>query len=299
MLAAAPRAHLRLPPLTDAANDSLSTPIATCVNGTVTRFANKIVWITGASSGIGAALAETFAREGARLVLSARRRDELERVAAACSGEGHLVLPLDLAQPASFGPHVEAVLQRFGRVDVLVHNGGISQRALVKDTRLDVDRRIMEVNYFGAVALTKAVLPSMLEARTGQFVVISSVMGKLGTPLRSAYAASKHALHGFFDCLRAEVAESGVAVTLICPGYIRTDVSRNALTGDGSPTQKTGADVAEGFSPELTAQQIVDAVAAKKSEVYVGALGKERLALLLKRFVPGVLERIVRKAAPR
>jgi dehydrogenase/reductase SDR family member 7B len=262
------------------------------------RFENKVVWITGASSGIGAALAEAFAREGAKLVLSARRRAELEQVAAKVGGES-FVLPLDLAQADSFPAAVTAVLERFQRIDVLVHNGGISQRALVKDTQLDVDRRIMEVNYFGPVALTKAALPSMTQAKTGHIVVVSSVMGKLGTPQRSAYAASKHALHGFFDCLRAEVSDDGLAVTIVCPGYIRTEISKNALTGDGSPTNKTGDDIASGYPADRTAQQILAAIHDKKSEVYVGALGKERLALVLKRFTPGLLESILRTAAPK
>lgn len=262
------------------------------------RFEQRVVWITGASSGIGAALARAFAREGARLVLSARRTAELEQVAATCEGAPH-VLPLDLTKPDTFAAATASVLARFGRIDVVVHNGGISQRSLVKDTHDDVDRRIMEVNYFGAVSLTKAVLPSMLAARAGQFVVISSVMGKIGTPQRSAYAASKHALHGFFDCLRAEVSDQGLAVTLICPGFIRTDVSKNALTGDGSPTNEVGEEIAGGHPADLTADQILDAVHAKKSEVYVGALGKERLALLLKRFAPRVLERVARTAVPK
>lgn len=263
------------------------------------RFENKIVWITGASSGIGAALAEAFAAEGATLVLSARRRDELEHVAATCGGGKHLVLPLDLTKAETFAASVETVLRELGRIDVMIHNGGISQRALVKDTVLDVDRRLMEVNYFGAVALTKAVLPAMLAASSGQFVVISSVAGKLGTPLRSAYSATKHALHGFFDCLRAEITDAGLHVTLICPGYIRTDVSKNALTGDGTPTNQTGEDIAKGYPADRTAQQILAAVDAKKSEVYVGALGKERLALFLKRAWPSLLERMVRNAIPK
>jgi short-subunit dehydrogenase len=262
------------------------------------RFENQVVWITGASSGIGAALAEAFGREGAKLVLSARRRAELDQVAAKCGG-APFVLPLDLAQADTFPAAVAAVLERFPRIDVLVHNGGISQRALVKDTQLEVDRRIMEVNYFGAVALTKAVLPSMSQAKAGQIVVVSSVMGKIGTPQRSAYAASKHALHGFFDCLRAEVTGDGIVVTLVCPGYIRTEISKNALIGDGSATNKTGDDIAAGYPADRTAQQILAAVRARKSEVYVGALGKERLALLVKRFTPGLLESIVRNAAPK
>lgn len=262
------------------------------------RFEGRVVWITGASSGIGAALAEAFAHEGARLILSARRQEELERVAARCEGERPLVLPLDLAQPESLPAHVETALQRFGHVDIVVHNGGVSQRSLVSETRLEVDRRIMEVNYFGTVALTKALLPSMLKAKSGHFVVISSVMGRIGTPQRSAYAASKHALHGFFDCLRAEVADRGLFVTLICPGYIQTDVSKNALTGDGTPKNEVGRDIANGHPVDLTAQQILTAVSARRSEAYVGAFGKERLALLLKRFTPGLLDVLVRKAVP-
>ncbi len=254
------------------------------------RFEDRVVWITGASSGIGAALAEAFAQQGARLILSARRQEELERVAARCAGERPMVLPLDLAAPESFPAHVDAALARFGSIDIVVHNGGVSQRSLAHETRLEVDRRIMEVNYFGTVALTKALLPSMLQAKSGHFVVVTSVMGKIGTPQRSAYAA--------IDCLRAEVADHGLFVTLICPGYIQTDVSKNALTGDGTPKNEVGRDIANGYPAHLTAQQILAAVAARRSEAYVGAFGTERLALLLKRFTPELLEVLVRKAVP-
>lgn len=256
-------------------------------------FSGQVVWITGASSGIGEALAVAFSQAGAKLVLSARRADELQRVAGKCGSAEVLVLPMDLAKSDGFDALTAQVLARFGRLDVVVHNGGISQRSLVKDTAMEVHRRIMEVNYFGAVALTRAVLPGMLASRRGQLVVISSVMGKVGTPLRSAYAASKHALHGFFDCLRAEVAKDGVVVSLVCPGFIATDVSKNALTADGTPTQKTGDDIANGMRPELAAKQILSVVTAKKSEAYVGKWGKDRLALTLQRFLPRVLEKLV------
>lgn len=261
------------------------------------RFEGRVVWVTGASSGIGAALVEAFAGEGATLIVSARRRNELERVAARCE-KTPFVLPLDLEAPETFPAHVETVLGCFGHVDVIVHNGGVSQRALALETGLDVDRRIMAINYFGAVALTKALLPSMLAAKAGHLVVVSSVMGKFGTPQRSAYAASKHALHGFFDCLRAEVADQGLKVTLICPGYIKTDVSKNALTGDGSPKNQLERNVAGGHPADLTAKQILAAVAAGKSEAYVGAFGRERLALWLKRLTPGLLETLLRRAIP-
>ena len=262
-------------------------------------FSNQVVWITGASSGIGEALAVAFAKTGAKLVLSARRQEELDRVAALCTGAEVFVLPMDLAKSDGFDALTAQVISRYGRIDVVVHNGGISQRSWVKDTAMEVHRRIMEVNYFGTVALTRAVLPSMLGNKRGQFVVISSVMGKVGTPMRSAYAASKHALHGFFDCLRSEVAKEGLIVTMICPGFIATNVSKNALTADGTPTNKTGDDIANGLDPALAAAQIIAAVSSKKSDAYVGKLGKDRLALTLQRFLPGVLERIVQNQAPR
>ena len=261
-------------------------------------FSGQVVWVTGASSGIGEALAVALAKSGAKLVLSARRQDELERVAAKCAGAEVFIVPMDLAKSDGFDALAQQVLARFGRIDVMVHNGGISQRSWVKDTQMEVHRRIMEVNYFGTVALTRSVLPSMLSSKRGQFVVISSVMGKVGTPLRSAYGASKHALHGFFDCLRAEVAKEGLVVTMICPGFIATDVSKNALTADGTPTRKTGEVVARGMDPALAARQILSAVAAKKSEVYVGKLGKDRLALTLQRFLPRLFERIARDQVP-
>lgn len=262
-------------------------------------FSGRVVWITGASSGIGEALAMEFAKVGARLVLSARRQGELERVAKQCASTEVMTLPLDLAKSDDFEKLTAEVLARFGQVDVMVHNGGISQRSWVKDTAMSVHRRLMEVNFFGTVALTRALLPSMLANKRGHFVIISSVMGKIGTPMRSSYAATKHALHGFFDCLRAEVTNDGLHVTIICPGYIATDVSKNALTADGSPTNTTNQEVASGAAPDATARQIIAAIAAKKSEAYVGNIGKDRLALTLKRFLPSVLERMVNGRAPQ
>ncbi|MFN3586221.1 MAG: SDR family NAD(P)-dependent oxidoreductase, partial [Moraxellaceae bacterium] len=182
------------------------------------RYQDKVVWITGASSGIGEALAREFAAAGARLVLSARRETELERVRASCARpEAHIVLPLDMTESAVLPVHVNTVLERCGHIDVLVNNAGISQRSLVKDTTLDVDRRIMEVDFFGPVALMKAVLPHMLARRSGQLVAVSSVVGLVATPWRSAYAAAKHAIVGFCDALRAEVHDDGVQVAVLFP----------------------------------------------------------------------------------
>jgi short-subunit dehydrogenase len=258
------------------------------------RFKDKVVWITGASSGIGEALAYAFSREGARLVLSARRPDQLERVRANCAGgeNAHLVLPLDLVRFDELPGNAEQVLAHFGRIDILVHNGGVSQRSLVKDTIFSVDQALININYLGAVRLTKAVLPSMLERRSGHFVVITSLVGHVGTPLRSGYAASKHALHGFFNSLRAEVWRENIKVTIVCPGFIRTEVSLNAFAGNGSKFNIMDKDQEQGMSPEECAARIVNAVAREKEEVLIG--GKEKLAFYLMRFWPSLLSKLVR-----
>jgi dehydrogenase/reductase SDR family protein 7B len=257
------------------------------------HFRDKVVWITGASSGIGEALALAWSREGARLVLTARNQSELERVRAACAGaERHLVVPLDLTDFGAMPAAVAAVLEKMGHVDILVHSGGVSQRSLVQETSLATDRAIMEVNYFGTIGLTKAVLPSMLARRSGHIVPISSVVGHVGVPLRSAYAGSKHALHGFFDALRAETEKDGIRVTIVCPGYIRTNVSTNALRGDGSAYGKTDETHVRAMSAERAAPKIISGVAAGKEEVRVG--GKEVWAIIIKRLFPGVVSRLVR-----
>ena len=258
------------------------------------RFQDKVVWVTGASSGIGEALAKAFAREGAKLVLSSRNAAELERVRSASEGGPgrHLVLPLDLMKPEHFPRAAADVLRHFGHIDVLVHSGGVSQRSLAMQTDLATDRAIMDLNYFGTVGLTKAVLPSMVARKSGHIVPISSVVGYVGTPLRSGYSASKHALHGFFDSLRAEVARDGIDITIACPGYIRTNVSRNALTGDGSAFGKMDGTHERAMRPEECARRIVDAVAKRKLEVVVG--GKEAWAVPLQRFLPRIVSRMVR-----
>ncbi len=260
-------------------------------------FSGRTVWITGASSGIGEATAHAFARAGARLVLSSRRADELERVRAACPrAEEHLVVPLDLARGDTFPAVVAEVLARTGGVDILVNNGGVSQRAYAADTLPAVERALMEVDYFGPVLLTKALLPSLRARGSGHVVVVSSVMGYVGTPGRSTYAAAKHALHGYFDSLRAEVWRDGVHVTLVCPGYVRTAVSANALGPRGEQRGRTedGA-VSGGIAPEACAAALLRGVARRRNEVYVG--GREVLGIYLQRFVPSLFARLVRRLA--
>jgi short-subunit dehydrogenase len=249
----------------------------------------KTVWITGASSGIGEALAVAWSREGARVILSARNEAELERVRALCDEPSrHVVRPLNVTDMDA----IRDAAHEVGEVDILVPSAGVSQRSLAAETDLAIDRAIMEVNYFGTIALTKAVLPSMLKRGSGQLVPISSVIGHVGIPLRSAYAASKHALHGFFNALRAEVHKHGVRVTIVCPGYIRTKVSENALRGDGTAYGKLDETHARAMLPEQAAPVIIRGVNAGKREVHVG--GREIYAIPVQRHFPGLAARLTR-----
>jgi short-subunit dehydrogenase len=261
---------------------------------------HKVIWITGASSGIGEALAYELAKKNCRLILSARRKEELERVKGNCKKESQpniRVLPLDLTLSSTLQLSTQAAVQIFGHIDVLINNGGISQRSLVKETTLEVDRKIMEVNYFGAVALTKFLLPQFIRQRRGHFVVVSSLTGKFGTPYRSGYAASKHALHGFYDAVRAEHHKDHIRVTMICPGFIRTPITLSALTGDGTPLNKMDEAQFKGKPPEWCAKKIIKAIEKRKEEVYIG--GREVWGVYIKRFFPKMFSRLIRKVAVR
>jgi len=266
----------------------------------MSELTTKVIWLTGASSGIGEALAYELAKKGARLILSARRKEELERVKSHCvSASQHniRILPLDLSQPASLEISTQAAIQYFGHIDILINNGGISQRSLIQETSVEVYRRLMEVNFFGAIALTKYLLPHFVSRKQGHFATMSSVAGKFGTPFRSGYAASKHALHGFFDAVRAEHWKDNISVTMLCPGVIHTPISIAALTGDGSPLNKMDKLQAKGKPADWCARQIVKAIEKKKEEVYIG--GKEVLLLYIKRFFPSLFSKIIRKVTVR
>lgn len=261
------------------------------------RFEGKVVWITGASGGIGEAVAKAFSSEGATLILSARRADELQRVRASCAMPTRVfVYPLDLTVQASIQQVSEEVLSKF-EIDILFNNGGISQRSLTAETSVANDRKIFEVNFFGHVQMTKAVLPQMLQRNRGQIVTVSSLTGKWGFYLRSAYAASKHALHGFFDSLRMEVEDHGIGITLITPGFIATDISKHAIDKSGKPTGEMDENQAQGISPDLCAKQILDGIVSGKSEFGVG--GKELRGLFLHRYFPGIFKKILKRTAAR
>ncbi len=261
------------------------------------KYKDKVVWITGASSGIGEACTYAFDKAGAKLVLSSRRQAELERVKANCSQSADriLVLPLDLANHEEMDDKAKKVHQHFGRIDVLLNNGGISQRSLIKDTEFNVFKRLMDIDYLGTVAISKAVLPYYLQQKSGQYGVVTSLMGKFSSPLRGGYCGAKHALHGFFDAMRLEHEDDGVEVTLICPGFIKTEISKNALVADGSKQNKMDNATGKGLSAEDCAKQIVSAMTKNKFEVLIG--GKETAAVYIKRFFPNMLHRIVKKAS--
>ena len=256
------------------------------------KFHNKVVWITGASSGIGEALAYAFAAEGASLVLSARREEELQRVAKACGNA--YVLPFDMLSVTEHADRVQDVMNTYGRIDYLVLNAGVSQRSFVKDTTFDVYRRLFEVNFFSIVSLTQAVLPIFTSQKSGFFVPIASVAGRISTPRRAAYGATKHALIGFFDSVRAEVFHDGIRVTTILPGYIKTNISLHAMNEKGEAYGKMDPNQAKGLDPNITAQKILQAVLAGKNEFFVGGF-LEGFGLFVKRFFPSIMPFMLRK----
>jgi len=243
----------------------------------------KTIWITGASSGVGEGMAKVFHREGANLILSGRRQDELQRVQACCTGgTGSVtVVPFDITHAAARQAAARSVLEQFARIDVLVNNAGIGQRSLAMDTFEDVDRRIMEVDFFAPVALTKLILPRMIEQQGGQLIVTSSVAGKHAVPYHSTYCAAKHALHGYFDTLRIEHLNDNIGVTLLVIAGIRSKVFEHALTGDGTEYGRNdwGDDV--GMTAEDCAERVVAAIVNREPEVLI-SIEEAKQALLLK-----------------
>ncbi|XP_067013660.2 dehydrogenase/reductase SDR family protein 7-like [Anabrus simplex] len=255
---------------------------------------DKVVLITGASSGLGEALAHAFYCSGCRVVLAARRVSELERVRETLltthtnvTTHPPVILPLDLSDINSIPGHVAKVLSIFGHIDILVNNAGVSYRGTVATTSIDVDIKLMLVNYFGQVALTKAVLPSMIERHSGHIVAISSVQGRFAIPYRSAYAASKHALQAFCDTARAELADHNIKVSVISPGYIRTSLSVNAMTGSGKAYGVMDSTTAGGYAPAYVANQVLQAIADEKNEVILSPVSP-RLAILIRTLTPSL-----------
>lgn len=257
---------------------------------------DQVVWVTGASSGIGQALVIAFAELGAQLVLSARRDSELQRVKALLPNQDqHLCVPLDITNALQIEQALQQVLAEKGRIDWLINNAGLSQRALIQDTSMETERKIMEVDYFAHVAMTKAVLPTLLKQKSGHVVFISSVAGLIGTQYRATYSAAKAAIHMWANSLRAEVAAQGIDVSVVFPGFVKTNVSLNALTGNGEAQGFQDEAIEQGLDADEFAEQTVKALLQKQEYIVIGGR-KEKLGVMLSRLAPSILYKQIRKA---
>ena len=262
-------------------------------------FANKTVWIIGASSGIGRAVALDMAIHGAKLVLSSRNLTELQKVKDEClqSTEHCIVIPLDLEKNSDYSNETNKIIIEYGKIDYLILVGGVSQRSLISETPLSIDRKLMEINYFGIISITKSVLPYMIKQKSGHITVISSIVGKFGFPLRSAYSASKHALHGYFETLRAEQHSNNINVTVVIPGRVSTNISQNALLKDGSKYNHFDKGQEQGISVQSCSKQILKAIKKNNKEVLIG--GKELTMVWLRRFLPFLFYKFATKIQPK
>ncbi len=261
-------------------------------------FKGKTIWITGAASGMGKSVAILLSTYNARLILSDRDAAGLNATAAVVmqNGSKAFIEVLDMSDSSAIALTAEKVLQNHGKINALYQFAGISQRSLVAETPIENDRRIMEINFFGVIALAKAVLPSMIENGGGQLAVTSSLVGKFGFPYRSAYSASKHALHGYFESLLAENSKYNIRVSILIPGRIQTNISRFALDREGKEYGKMDAGQANGITAEKAARQICRGLRKEKKEVHVG--GKELLMLYIRRFIPALYYRLAVNLKP-
>jgi dehydrogenase/reductase SDR family protein 7B len=262
------------------------------------KFKDKVVWITGASSGIGEALAYEFTREGAKTILSSNELEDLERVRKKCEeiGGESSVLFLDMLDSKSLENSVKTSIERFGRIDILINNAGLSHRSLTNETDVEFDRKIMEIDFFSYVILSKNILPHMLERGGGQIAVTSSMSGLFGFPLRSAYSAAKHAVKGYFETMGIELRDRNIYVTIAYPGRIRTNISYRALTRDGTAQGKMDKSLADGMPVEKCAKKYMNAIYKRKRDVLIG--GKELLIVYIRRFFPWLFWRMVGKVSP-
>ena len=258
-------------------------------------FEKKIVWITGASSGIGEALVYAFIKSGAIVIASSNEPSELERVKNNCDGKSEQIIcvPFDLSDTSGLDALVAEQIKKRGRIDYLLNIGGISQRATITETPMWLDRKIMEINYFGTIALTKAVLPYMIKQQSGHVLATSSISGRFGFPLRSAYSASKQALHGFFETLHIENKKYNIRSSVIIPGRVRTKISFRALNGNGKEHGKMDDGLAKGIPPEKAAKIIIRGIEKNKREILVG--GSELFILFIRRYIPFLFFRIADK----
>ncbi|MFA0961098.1 SDR family oxidoreductase [Roseivirga sp. BDSF3-8] len=253
---------------------------------------DKVVIVTGGSSGIGKACAEVFGRHGAKVVYTGRNQQRMDEVSQMLTAEGidHLPLTLDASSEADNRRMVEETIAKYGRIDVLINNAGISMRALFEDMDLEVFRKVMDINLWGTIYATKYALPHILESK-GSVVGVSSINGYRGTPARTAYTASKHAMNGFMESLRTEVMKRGVHVLVACPGFTASNIRNVALTADGSTQGESPRDEQEMMTAEEVAGAIYKAVKKRKRDVVLTRQGK--LAVFLNKWMPGMMDNIV------
>ena len=258
-------------------------------------FTGKVAWITGASSGIGEALVHAFVRRGATVVASSNDLPGLERVKSECGDKSPMVhcIPFDLIDTSGIDKIVEQQVNAFGKIDFLLNIGGISQRARINETPMWLDRKIFEINYFGTIALTKAVLPYMIREQSGHILATSSISGRFGFPLRSAYSASKQALHGFFETLYLENKKFNIRSSVIIPGRVRTSISFHALDSKGKEHGKMDDGLSKGILPERAAEIIIRGMVRNKREILVGK--NELIMLHIRRYCPWLFFRIADK----
>jgi short-subunit dehydrogenase len=257
-------------------------------------FENKVVWITGASSGIGEEAAKQLNAAGAKVILSARNFEALQVVQKNLKHpDNSIIICVDLEKTSNLPVLAKQIIDRYGRIDMLINNGGLSQRGEAAETPMEVDRKIMEINYFGNIAMTKAVLPYMRAQKSGHIVVTSSIAGKFGFFLRSAYSASKHALQGFYESLLLEEEKNNIHVTLVYPGKINTDISKSALTAEGKAHGVMDHNQETGMSVDECVRRMLKAVKKNKKSILIG--NKEIWAVHIKRFWPALFWKIIRK----
>ena len=258
-------------------------------------YTNKVVWITGASSGIGESLVYEFVIMGATVIASSNDLPGLLRVKQACDSKSEMLncVPFDLSDTAGIEEIVRLQIAAYGKIDILLNIGGISQRARIDETPLWLDRKIFEINYFGTVALTKAVLPYMIRKKSGHILATSSISGRFGFPLRSSYSASKQALHGFFETLYLENKSSNIRTSVIIPGRVNTAISYHALKPDGKEHGQLDEGQAKGISPDRAAKIIIRGIEKDKREILVGK--SELMLLHIRRYLPWLFFRIADK----
>ena len=260
-------------------------------------FKHKTIWITGASRGIGASLAIALSKFDTNLVLTARNESDLELVRQACYNPEKVYTEfMDMSDLNSIEKIFKKVIKKIGKLDILINNAGVSQRSLVKNTLFDTEQHIMTINYHAVVKLSKLTLTHFLSRDSGQFVIMSSTTGKVGIPLRSSYAASKHALHGYFESLRAELADSKISISIICPASIKTDISMNALLGDGKINNQMDEAQKNGMPVEIFTKKAIKAIARQKPEIAIGTFRESSLVLFIWRFFPSLFRRLIKHA---